>query len=218
MIEFIKEFQTIISAFIALMGASIVVLTTRTQINAVKKQKEDEKNNEIKGLAAILSVEAGMSLQSCGVIASMIYQNPIVKIDQDLYYRVYTEKLSSLHAFPSDLLHQVMYSYQKIMSLHELVKDRLEAVHEMGSSEKLPDNIAKSNISTVDLAASTMLELSILMPWLDHLVETGEVLSADEATGKVGQALNHLNPIAQELAAVKLNEIISKNEARAGNA
>lgn len=211
MVEQIKEFQTLIASFIALIGACIVVFTTRSQIKATEKQNEEKLNREIRGLATILATEAEICLRDAGSIASMIYKNPIAPILPDLDHRVFSEKLSSLGLLPGLLPNQIVYSYKKVRLLQDVAESRVKAINENDSTEQLPDDIAKLSTSTVDLAASTICELAILVPWLEHLAETGDTLSSEQALQKVDLSLERLDDIARELAIVKFQEFQHKN-------
>lgn len=220
MLEIIKDYQTLIAAFLALIGASIVVYTTKSQINAARKQEEEKQLQEIRSLAAILAVESEMSLKSAGYVAAILYKNPGEPVDQDFNFQVFKDNLSSLGKLPGALPQQVMYCFNKVISLQELTKERAAAILQLSEPKEMDENIKRSTISAVDIAASAVVELAILTPWLERVAETGDSLSIEKALEEIMPAFERVHPIARELAAVKIHEVQQrkKSESEAKNA
>lgn len=206
-IEVIRDFQTLIAGILALIGASLVLIATRAQIRASEKQRADDRLTEIKGLAAILAVEAEMSLKSAGYVAAILYTEPRTAIDQDFNFQVFRENLSSLGKLPGALPQQVMYCFNKITELQSLVRERTSALGQIGSQEEMGDNLKKSTVSAVDIASRAIVELAILTPWLERVAETGVALTLEEAMHQIPPAFDRVNELGQKLAGVKLQEL-----------
>jgi len=206
-IDFIRDFQTLIAAFLALLGASLFLIATKAQIRAGEKQRADDRLADIKSLAAILAVEAEMSLRSAGYVAAMLYSNPRTAINQDFNFQVFRENLSSLGKLPGALPQQVMYCFNKVTELQTLVRERASALGQLGSEEEMGENLERATVSTVDIASSAIVELAILTPWLERVAETGAALSLEQAMHQIKPAFDRVNPLGRQLAAVKLQEL-----------